>query len=303
MTKDIDISAFARACDYPHVTPDMFEASSLVRIDQGEIIRDEKAQRTLIGTSPFSARLPDTNIYLPSYDVILGGNGKDRKVLTDRVAIIGIGSNCSPDILLEKFQKAKIGGEFFLAQATLENHAVVHGAFLGGKGTVPATVMPHQGTKSHITVGFFDIPQAIALTGTEPNYDLVQMKSALTLRGLNSSTALAHGGMLYVSVWGGLTIDGKNPLAHTAIPSETSLQKMDTIGAVHEVARILGKDDDVPAFFDSIPSMSVGDRLSHIFRIQAENALPASFAGTPVKKATIAGQCTEGTPAPLIQYL
>lgn len=221
--------------------------------------------------------------------------------LTNRTAIVAYGSNCAPAVLLEKFRKANIGGDFFIAQAKLSGHAVVHTAYVGAQGLIPATVMPHDGSNSLVTVGFFDPAQAAALTGTEPHYDLVQTGFPIALREMSEDPTLEHGGLIYVSLWGALTMDRQNPIALSAIPSETTLQKMPSADVLREVAGILGQENDVTGFYDRLPDTTPEDRLKHTFVLQASNALLARFEGTQVKPATISAACI-GRQTPQIGY-
>lgn len=297
-------SAYETACAYPHTTADMFRHAALIRIENGEIIIDETTRRTLINTSPVSRELRGTRIALPTYNITIPGGTP----LQDRIAILGIGANCSPAMLLKKFQKAGVGGEFYQAQATLADHAVVHAAFVGATGSVPATVIPHKGTHAHITAGFYTPEQAEALTATEPNYDLVQKHDTVLTRAIESNPVLLHGALLYVSIWGAFTEDGTMPTLQSGIPQTSDLNTHPTSWAIKRVARITGYGEDVLRFVSSIkPGIeNLEDRLRHTLQLHPQNALAASIAGTSVKEASLYDQAAKlpGNPVlPRITYL
>lgn len=278
-------AAHEAACRYPHTTPDMFQHASLIRIDSGEIIVDESTRRTLIDTSPLSRTLKNTNTPLPTYNIQLPG----KPVLQDRIAILGIGSNCSPGILLQKFQSAGIGGEVYLAQATLDKHAIVHSAFIGAKGYMPATVMPHDDTHAFITVGFYTPEQAEALTSTEPNYDLVQKTGCIPTRHLDNNPVLQNGALLYVSIWGAFTEDSNAPVLQEGITQISSLKAEPTIWTSARAADITGYGTDILRFVSDIKPgpQNLESRLLQTFKLHPQNALTATIAGTPVKEATL----------------
>lgn len=297
-------SAYETACAYPNTTPDMFHHAALIRIDNSEVIIDETTRSTLIETSPVSRELRGTDIALPAYNITLPGS----EPLRDRIALLGIGANCSPAMLLKKFQKAGIGGDVYLAQVTLADHAVVHAAFVGATGSVPATVIPHKGTHAHITAGFYTPEQAEALTATEPNYDLVQKHDTVLTREIESNPVLLHGALLYVSIWGAFTEDGVTPALQSGIPQTSRLSAYPTSWAIEKSARITGYGEDVLRFVDNIkPGLeNLENRLKHTLQLHPQNALAASIAGTAVKEASLYDQAAKlpGKPVlPRITYL
>lgn len=283
--------AYETACAYPHTTPDMFHHAALIRIDNNEVIIDDSTRRTLINASPLSRALQGTNIALPTYNIIVPG----ASPLLDRIAILGIGSNCSPSVLIKKFQKAGIGGDVYLAQATLSDHAIAHAAFVGASGNVPATVIPHKDTQTHITVGFYTPEQAESLTGTEPNYDLVQKTGAVLTRELEANPVLQHGALMYVSIWGAFAEDGKTPVLQSGIPQTSGLLARPTSWAIEQVARITGYGEDVLRFVDTIkPGLeNLENRLRHTLQLHPQNALAASITGTAVREAALYGQAAQ----------
>jgi hypothetical protein len=290
-------AAHQAACRYPHTTPDMFQHAALIRIDSNEIITDENTRRTLIDTSPFCRTLQGTTIALPTYNVQLPG----KAALQDRIAILGIGSNCSPEVLIKKFQKAGIGGEVYLAQATLEKHAVVHSAFIGALGYMPATVMPQDNTQSFVTVGFYTPEQAEALTTTEPNYDLVHKSGAVLTHSLENAPVLKQGALLYVSIWGAFTEDGTDPVLQSGITQISPLKAEPTIWTSDKAAEITGYGTDIIRFLENIKPgiQNLESRLNHTFKLHPQNALAATIEGKPVKSATLYEQA-KNLPVPML---
>lgn len=284
-------AAYQAACAYPNTTPDMFHHAALIRIDNSEVVIDDNTRRTLIDTSPVSRELQGTSIALPTYNIALPGGTP----LLDRIAILGIGSNCSHEVLLKKFQKAGVSGDFYLAQATLSGHAIAHAAFVGATGNVPATVIPHKDTQAHITVGFYTPEQAEALTGTEPNYDLVQRTGAVLTRSLENNPVLQHGALMYVSIWGAFAEDGKTPVLQNGIPQTSGLPARPTSWAIEQVARITRYGEDVLRFVDNIkPGLeNLESRLKHTLQLHPQNALAATISGTAVKEATLYAQAAK----------
>lgn len=290
MTTDPLQAAYDAACAYPHTNPDMFEESALIRIDSGEIIMNEALKRTLIENSPLSKRLTGTSLDLPTYNIHL--NDSETRTLSDRIAILGFGANCSAAVLLKKFKKAGVGGDCFLTQATLENHAIVHSAFVSAAGSIPATVIPADGIHAHITVGFYTLEQAEALTATEPNYDLVQKSGLILTRGIENNPVLNNGALMYVSIWGAFTEDGQTPSLQAGIPQTSPLMATPTSWAIARAARITGYGDDTVKFVNAIKSgpENLYERLRHTFQMHPQNALTASISGTKVKDAVLYGQ-------------
>lgn len=295
--------AHERACRYPHTEPHMFEQAALIRIGEGEVIRDENAHRAHITTSLYAHTLQGSYKTLPTYNVELPGN----HILKDRIAILGIGSNCSPPVLIEKFRKAGVGGEVYLAQATLDHHAIVHSAFVGASAYMPTTIMPHEISQSHITVGFYTPDQAEALTATEPNYDLVQKSGIIRTRKLETNPILEHGALLYVSIWGAFAENGGNPVLQQAIPQISPLTAKPTIWTAAKAAEITGYGSDVLKLAENIkPGLEhLETRLRHTFKLHPHHALAAHIAGYPVKKASLYAQTKDLNipPLPRISYL
>ncbi len=291
---------FDRAQAYPFVKDEMFEKSTVVDVDQKTIKSLHGA--IAIQRSVFDQVLEGTDKHLPSFDLILAKG----TVLHDRIPVIAIGSNSSPDVMLKKFEG--IGGDFAILQASIEDHAVVHGAFLGAAGTIPATLLPDQGSTAHITVAFLTKAQVEKLITTEPNYDAVALASEVQTRGIKSESggngpAVPPGSLVYVSPWGALTKDGKTPLILSSIPSTTphetvsSNQAMDMIVSIVDPAA-----QSTEEWFNNV-SLAVESRLKINDSLRT-HALPATIAGVQVKGATIGEQAeAHGYKKPSIEYL
>lgn len=300
-------AAYDAACAYPHTTLDMFHHSALLRLDSKEVVTNDSTRRTQIVVSPISTKLAGTKIDLPTYDIRIPRD-EGSTFMRDRIAILGIGSNCSPDVLFKKFEKAGIGGDVLLMQAALPETCIAHSTFVGAVGNVPATPFPEQNTHAHVTVGFYMPEQAEALTGTEPNYDLVQKRGMILTRGMEYNPTLAHGALLYVSIWGALTDDGQNPVLQAGIPQDSTLVAQPTSWAMGKAAAVTGYGEDVLRFVGAIkPGIeNLASRLDHSMKLHSAHSLAAIIDGAAVKEATLYGQAAKAAPQfvlPRITYL
>jgi len=233
------------ALGYPLVGHHDFKTGFLFTHEGGhDVFRGFEPENIRI-TPGKEIELPGAERKLPSYTLEITDADGNLHILKDRVAIAGIGSNSSQKVLARKFNHFKSEAETPLAvcviPATLENHAVVHGAFVGARGAVPATIHENTGTITSITVGFYDAKAAGHITGTEPNYDgLLLDTPAILQNGLKIPQPLA-----YVAVWGALD-DPKspgNPMALAAIPAQTSLAFMSNKEALLEALHITDQID------------------------------------------------------------
>lgn len=289
-------SIYARACAYPFVSEDMFAQSRVVDIDTGAAV--PLSDTVGISLSPFNRQLPDSPVLLPGYNL----NFSSGLQMSDRIAMIAIGSNSSPEVLIKKFREANIGGSFLLAQALIEHHAVVHGAFIGAAGTIPATIVPHHDSRTFITVSFLTTEQAVKLTGTEPNYDLVKMATPISTRGIAGTPVIAPGAMAYVSPWNSLSKDGQNPVSLSSIPAQTMLERLSSAEACAVIAGYLDATASTEDCFNRL-DLGIDARLRTNYLLQARG-LPARIAGEQVKGATIGTEAaSRGLPVPSIQYV
>jgi hypothetical protein len=194
-----------------------------------------------------------------------------------------------------------VGGDFAILQATIENHAVVHGAFLGAAGTIPATVMPDKGSSAHITIAFLSKDQTEKLATTEPNYDLVALEAEVELRGFNP--AVPPGALAYVSPWGALSKDGETPLILSSIPSTTPHKTATSAEAMDLIARIVDPaTQSTEDWFNNL-SLAITSRLE-INATLKSHALPAVIAGKQIKASTIGDDAEKhGYTRPAINYI
>lgn len=297
MTNNSIKTTYDRACAYPFVTPEMFEKSSLIDLDNGKVrsIRGPIA----IQRSIFELQLDGSDEWLPTYDIILA-NGR---IITEMLPIAAIGSNISGDVTLEKLgpEGKNVGGICVMLQATCKDHLVVHGAFIGAAGTIPATIVPDQGSSTRIGIGFYSKRQADAMTGTEPNYNLSQLQCEAELCDFEPSAP--PGVLAFVSPWGAFTKDGQNPIALDAIPSTTTREKASSQEMVGLFADIIAPDAPSPQDCFNQMGLTLDDRLRVNAIMLKPHALPATIAGTPIKFASITGEAVKrGLPAPEILY-
>lgn len=226
--------------------------------------------------------LKDAVVEVALYDVTVTDEDGNTIVMRDRVALAGIGSNSSKKVLKTKFSDYGGDADFVVMQARLVDYVVTHSAFAGAKGPVPATIHREIGAEASITVGFVSKEEAEHLTGTEPNYDGMSLKTKARFpNGLELDSPLA-----YVSVWGALTRDGKTPLAHAAIPSTTKHTTISTKEAVEMACGITDPGLDPQRFVYENRRDKV-KRLARIARLQEQNALPVDVEGIKVFPATI----------------
>ena len=107
-------------------------------------------------TAPFeieplseAQRANDYPYEAPSYDLVVEGRqcraftSRDRDALEERIAVLSVGSNRSPQQLLRKF-----GDESYLpvTNVILKNCDVIHSACFSYYGAVPCTAYPCEGT-------------------------------------------------------------------------------------------------------------------------------------------------------------
>jgi hypothetical protein len=180
--------------------------------------------------------LPRAKRKVPSYTIDAEISDGASIRLERRIALLGIGSNSSQDVLVHsKFQRFQAtessDHEILIAPAALEDFGVVHGGFLRALGAVPAMLYKHEGTVSKVTVGFYDVEAAAHLTRTEPNYKGILIEGIARLWESNFSITNP---LAYVSIWGPLRDPSAphQPLALTEIPSATSLHDIESIRAL-----------------------------------------------------------------------
>ncbi|TVQ84926.1 MAG: hypothetical protein EA357_01670 [Micavibrio sp.] len=229
---------------YPQVGAEDFQSGFLFSQQSGkDVFEDIKAENVEISAGK-PVRLPGAERDVPSYTLKITGADGAVTVLKDRVALAGIGSNSSRNVMARKFHHFKaedVPLAVCVIPAEIRDHAIVHGAFVGASGPVPATIHAHSGSVSKLTVGFYDAKAAAHMTGTEPNYEGVLLDAAVELQnGLKINQALA-----YVAVWGALADpdNPQQPLALSSIPAQTSLKKLSNKEALALAVKITDGTD------------------------------------------------------------
>lgn len=299
------------AIAYPGVQPSDFEKSYLLGIDRAAKQKTQIAveQKTASIVQDGEVLLEGAAKPVPTFTVeILRGDGELVR-LTNRVAIAAIGSNSSPDVLFDKFtEQAKgnfntaahnnpLGGKLDICvlSARLPNHAVVAGAFLGVRGSNPATVHAAPGTDTLISVGFYDVAAAQHMTKTEPNYDQMALaQSAYLSNGMEIKNPL-----IYVAPWGALrdpAASGPQPIAIKAIPSTPdNLRKMnstESLSLVHELTqgRAPSGETELRTFIRHC--IDQGDKVNEAWRMDQIEKLQQNHRLAPNVKGEVVFPCS-----------
>jgi len=95
--------------------------------------------------------------------------------LDGRTAVLAYGANASPEVLTRKLA-ALPAVPLPLVYAELIGYDVVYSAHISPYGAVPSTLQGSPGTHTPVHVAYPTAPQLEALTGTEPNYDLRELR-------------------------------------------------------------------------------------------------------------------------------
>jgi hypothetical protein len=201
----------------------------------------------------------------------------------DRLPVLAIGSNQSPEQLARKFDPRKGPQRIPVTRAWLADHDVVFATHMSGYGAIPANLMFVPGMRVRLAVTWLDPLQLEAMHATEikgGNYSYVRLEGIrLDLdhpgpggaRGLDSVTA-------YVSPFGYMAHEGR-PLGLSAIeaegrphPAATAAEALDLLRRRAGYPRALD-DFILEAVGDRAPMESRGfrDRLKSLLR---ETALP-----------------------------
>jgi hypothetical protein len=231
-------------------------------------------------------RLNDASTDTPFENVQVRTSDGRTLDLSQRVPILGIGSNSSSDVLSKKFADVAGAQDIAVFPVKVPNHVVAHSAFLTEEGGIAVSIYPHQGGYTNATLGFYTKELANRLTGTEFNYDGVALNTAVQLpvKGVHVQTPLA-----YVSAWGVMTTDGQTPLGSTSIPG--SLQNTMT---THEAIDFAIKHTD-PTVASREQFMAGNitnneERLKRTSILQRSFSLPAQIDGQRIFPAVKSGQ-------------
>lgn len=212
---------------YPYVTPARFDDSYLLQSIQAGHSADAN-------TATIEAINPDTIQIKKTHEAVLPGSGEngpmvpvyeisfrttsDREyIFNERYAVIGYGSNVSPNVLARKFGPQNYKGDPLcpVLMVDIKGHSVVASACISAAGNVPVTLLQTVGTDTKVGLSFYRACQLEQMTQTEPNYDLVLLKekNILSMRGVQIECQA----MVYQSIWGGLLSHG-NVLRNDCIP-------------------------------------------------------------------------------------
>ncbi len=242
---DAETNEFAEYfVEYPSMLPEHFKDSFMLSV--GPEVTDQGSIKSVIDGTTLSYErtgeilLKDATVPVPTYDVSFETKDGQEITLNDRVAIAGIGSNSSSDVLARKFAEIETDPQDpkdqFLAvmQASIEDHSVVKAAMTSGRGSVPVTIFPSEGNSTAVTVGFYTKAQAERLTGTEPNYDGVMIDAPIALKtgakdeNGNVVDMEISNVVIYSCIWGALKGPDGRPIADSQIPQDNDLISMNT---------------------------------------------------------------------------
>lgn len=315
---ECDLDAyFKRAVEYPNVDSGDFESSFLITVGTAEA--EAADPHKIINDNSFSFQSTGNTVLLngaekevPTCDITVSTQDGKEVTLRDRVALMAFGSNSSPDILSSKFSDCTskspddADAKIIVMQGGLKDHVVVESAFFSDIGPVPATIHRREGDSASVTVGFYTQEQAERLTGTEQSYDGVKMDASVELK----SGETLDNPLAYVSVWGALTSDGENPIANSAIPQQTDLQRMSTMEAMELARDITDPGTPIEKYIRNMPGANglkpdVAAKMTEIRYERThklvDHSLPANVLGTRIFPASI----NEDTPtanAPVPSY-
>jgi len=285
------------ALAYPRATPDDFRASFLyLKNDAGDVFQNiDPARLRLAPGTPVT--LPGAERPVPSWMLAVPLAGGGEIVLENRVALAGIGSNAARPVLARKFSgftaSAETGFAVCVVSATIDDHAVVHGAFLGARGPVPATLHADSGSSATVTIGFYDPGAAAHMTGTEPNYDALLMETPARLAGGQTIDAP----LAYVAIWGAMQDPERpnRPLALSVVPHGAGdLRALPSLDALARAAQatdgIATAGPDGEKLLRRYLRENITDTEQRMARIAAlqQTALPANVRGARVYRAALA---------------
>lgn len=227
--KDKDL--VTHVAGYPRVQPSTFDTSFfLSNIDEGENEDSNFAQTSPIieetitvkqtGTAPLPGNKDETAEEIPVYSIEFQTEDGASVKLENRFAFIGYGSNSSPTVLAKKFGPQKFGADkdasVPVLMTNVQDHSVVHSAFIGGAGSVPVTLLKTKGVDARISVSFYTYDQVERMNSSEPNYDVVRMdKAGLSL---NTGETLPVRPCVYDSIWGALLTEDNELMLNECIP-------------------------------------------------------------------------------------
>ncbi len=169
----------------------------------------------------------------------------DRGLTAGRTPVLGVGSNASPQRLIEKFGT---GARVAVTRAAVADHVVAHSAKFTAYGSMPASLHPWAGATAHVSVTWLDADQLAAMDKTETlgvEYDRLVL--AAMLHGVAADPGLVcH---TYISRLGALGESGR-PVASAAatLDGHGDLVSLDQRGAQLAAMAILKIEAPLEAF-------------------------------------------------------
>ncbi|MDH5555950.1 MAG: hypothetical protein OEZ03_01295 [Alphaproteobacteria bacterium] len=157
----------------------------------------------------------------------------DPALRKDRVPVLAIGSNQSPDQLTRKYGDQ---GEIPVQRARLQDFDIYYSAHITGYGSVPAMLQYAPGTAVTLSVNWLNDRQLDVMHGTElyaARYQYAVIEDIALALDCGTNLDFVH---LYVGVNGHLLHDG-HAVALSAMPAEGRRPKALTTAEVLEIVR------------------------------------------------------------------
>jgi hypothetical protein len=132
-------------------------------------------------------------------DGLLGQQLPPPTVLAERVPVVAVGSNASPEVLAGKLA-GSLGAGVPISPGVVEGLLVGHSAHVSARGYVAAAPARQASVSASVAVCWFDADQLAAVDATEPNYVRRPLPADLPCR-LPDATVVPHA-QVYDSVHG-----------------------------------------------------------------------------------------------------
>lgn len=163
-----------------------------------------------------------------------------RPPLSDRLAVLAVGSNASPARLADK-----CGGEAAIpvVRVRVEGWAAVYSAHISTYGSIAATLWADVESTTSLAVAFFDSDQLRLVDDTEPNYRRVDLG-----RLVEGWQGTVTG---YLSHKGALTLGG-GVIRLSEVPADSPLISMTQLEVLDEVAHRSGLADGGAILADGV---------------------------------------------------
>jgi hypothetical protein len=214
----------------------------------------------------------DSFLWMASRAEPLSSSEFVHELITQRHAVLAIGSNASPAQLTRKFSDERFvdpaspNGRIPVLRAVAEGVDVVYGAHLAEYGSLPATLLDTPGTRAHVFVTWLTSMQLERMNETEGLGHSYQLRQ---IGGVRSHGEVVDAAMSYVTV-GGVAVLGGGPLGLVSInasgsswPRGTQRQAWDSL------AVDMGCGTDGKTLLDRVLG-------SHIWRKRVESHLDSN---------------------------